>query len=543
MLYFIPAWYKQNKFRELEQCWYSRRMHTEFDDTVKQVQLFHRNAKMDYKILLLSYTPNFRHFLHRQGVFHAPYWSVFDSIQEVTKKKATVFSFRHLKWPEGIEFVYTPFVVLAYLNGVKYAKIEFGEDGNPIEVSMYTHGTLNRRNIYDDRGFVSSTEVYENDELVFTDYLTESGVVKFREYSPTGYIELNENTNYYLLSNGAGDGGEKRYFKQVYYNNISEMIREVFEAHLENSSDDDIFCAAMHEYNMKVMRDVLQDKKYILSFYGERFRVRDYSDAKAMVKNAGYIITDSEATTRYLNRDMEEEMEHIVDISPYDSRVDFGISQQLSVQKILVPIDDLPEDRFEMIIKQLAIYLGLNEMARVHLFTRNAEYDKPQRVLDRVSQILIEGGFDPRWTIQPDEKKKGENDIDRLEGEEEVPTLFFVEQCVDELSVSKCVREQRVLLDMRHNPDLYLQINCLSTAIPQIVRRQTQYVVEKENGLIIKDLTKIPQSLTYFLDGLKNWNNAKVYSYQLGLQFTTRKLLEKWDMVLSAWEREADGEN
>ena len=32
---------------------------------------------------------------------------------------------------ENIEFVYTPFVVVAMLKGEKYAQIEFGEDGNP----------------------------------------------------------------------------------------------------------------------------------------------------------------------------------------------------------------------------------------------------------------------------------------------------------------------------------------------------------------------------------------------------------------------------
>ena len=122
MLYFIPAWYEQNMWKELEQSWHTRRMHTEFDDTVKQVQMFHRNGMRDFKILLLSHTPNFRHFLHRQGVFHAPYWSCFDAIQEINRKKAAVFSFHNLDWPKNIEFVYTPFVVVAYLENVKYAQ-------------------------------------------------------------------------------------------------------------------------------------------------------------------------------------------------------------------------------------------------------------------------------------------------------------------------------------------------------------------------------------------------------------------------------------
>lgn len=96
MLHFIPAWYQQDTWCENEQKWYVRRMHTEFDDTVKQVQLFHRSSVYPYQILLLGFSPNFRHFLHRQGVFHAPYWSCFDAIQEITRKKAQVFSYHNL---------------------------------------------------------------------------------------------------------------------------------------------------------------------------------------------------------------------------------------------------------------------------------------------------------------------------------------------------------------------------------------------------------------------------------------------------------------
>ena len=93
MLHFIPAWYQQDLWCENEQSWTKRRMHTEFDDTVKQVQLFHRNRFYPYQIMLLSFAPNFRHFLHRQGIFHAPYWSCFDAVQEVRREKSRAFVF------------------------------------------------------------------------------------------------------------------------------------------------------------------------------------------------------------------------------------------------------------------------------------------------------------------------------------------------------------------------------------------------------------------------------------------------------------------
>ena len=115
MLYFIPAWYKEREWCENEQNWRVKRMQSEFDDTVKQIQLFHRSGGYDYRIMLLGFASNFRHFLHRQGVFRAPYWSCFDAIQEIRGKKAGVLSFHDLDWPEGIEFLYTPFVVVAML--------------------------------------------------------------------------------------------------------------------------------------------------------------------------------------------------------------------------------------------------------------------------------------------------------------------------------------------------------------------------------------------------------------------------------------------
>ena len=167
MLYFIPAWYLKNEWKENEQLWHIRRTQTETDDTVKQVQLFQRNHICGYEILLLSHAPNFRHFLHRQSVFRAPYWSVFDAIQEVRRRKQAMFSFHNLNWPRDTEFVYTPFSVIAMLLGEMYANIEFGEYGNPIQVDLYRNGQITRKNINDEMGVISCKEVYQNGKKVY----------------------------------------------------------------------------------------------------------------------------------------------------------------------------------------------------------------------------------------------------------------------------------------------------------------------------------------------------------------------------------------
>ena len=535
MLYFIPAWYQKNTWKETEQSWHTRRMHTEFDDTVKQVQMFHRTGHKDFKILLLSHTPNFRHFLHRQGVYHVQYWSCFDAIQEVTKKKAEVFSFHNLKWPTGIEFVYTPFVVVGYLNNEKYAQIEFGEAGNPIEVSMYSNNVIARKNIYDDRGFVSAMEVYSDGKLLYTDYLTESGIAKIREYADDGRVEINPSANTFFVTQG--DEIVRDTFSDLKYSSLGQVIREVLYAQLLANDGDDTFCVAMHPQNVFATKELIGLRKSILSFYGDRYRIKDHPEGKDVVKKGGYLITDSEATSRYLKREMGEELKNLIDISPYDSRMDFGISGELTVQKVLVPIDDMPEDRFKALITQLASYLPQNENAMIHIFTRNAEYNRPEMLLNKIADIVEEAGYDRRIVIPDEVDETAENDVDEDEEEEVVPVRFFVEQCVDELSVSKCIREQRIMIDMRHNPDLYLQINCISSAIPQIIRRETQYMQNMYNGFVVKEFEHIPAALDYFLGSLANWNQAKVYSYDIAQKFTTRKLMEKWDMVRAELEK------
>lgn len=527
MLYFIPSWYQQDSWSENEQKWYVRRLHTEFDDTVKQIQLFHRSGAYPYCILLLSFTPNFRHFLHRQSVYHAPYWSIFDAIQEVDKRKAVLFSFHNLNWPENTEFIYSQFLVIAMVDGKKYASIEFGEDGNPIQIDMYKDGVLARRNIYDDRGFVSCTTVYENDNPVYQDYLMENGVSKMRYYMRDGHVEINSKYPNYLLSyNGKK---ETKQFSKFKYDSMEEVLSEVFASFLTFTNEDDIFCIAMHERHYELVYDNLKDRKTILSFFGNRFAIPEDEEFAQRVKSAGYVITDSREQSRALARRVGREYGRIMDITPYDTRADFGISQQLDVLKVLVPVDGLAPELFTQMIGVLGQYVTNNDKVMIHLFSRDSKYDLEQKLLHQTRKALRLYGLDPDLADERIANNISENDVDDMD---EVKIRFFVEQCVDELSVSKCIREQRILLDMRDVPELYLQISALSVAIPQIVRTATQFVEEGENGFVIRRVQALPEYLDFYLFSLANWNDAKVYSYELGKKYTTRVLLDKWKEVI-----------
>lgn len=270
MLYFIPAWYKQNMWCENEQQWYKRRLKSEFDETIKQITLFHRNVDRPYRILVLGYSPNFRHFLHRQGMYRSKYWSCFDAIAQVRRKKVAVLSYHDIKWPKGLEFVYSPFSIIALQGDVKYAQVEFGEDGNPISIDMFEDGKICRRNYYDDRGFVSSTVIYENGIEQYQDFLMENGIWKIREYKNDGHVVVNQTCPDYDVvpdakSGKAGEPVEMR-FTKAEYDSLEAVIEEVFASYVHLTRQDDSFFVAMHPLHISVAEHVLKGKRVIATF-------------------------------------------------------------------------------------------------------------------------------------------------------------------------------------------------------------------------------------------------------------------------------------
>ena len=531
MIYFIPAWYKENSWKESEQFWYRRKLHSEFDETIKQIQLFHRNMRIDYRILLLNYAPNLRHFLHRQSVYRAPYWSCFDAIQQVKRSKIAVLSYHRLKWPKGIEFSYSPFAIVAFLNGQKYAQVEFGEDGNMISIDIYTDGIICRRNIYDDRGFVSTTTIFEDGKEKYTDYLMENGKWKMREDADSGVITINQNCpNYDINFNGKE---QEIPFRRTVYENMEQVIEEVFQSYLKQT-DHDAFITAVHPLHIGLLHRCLRDKPYICTFFEHRYRYRNLESIKSFLNHSNYIITDSKRAMERVKKVVDSNVP-CMDISPYDTRTDFGISQQLNVQNILLPVDDIDDNDLYLIIYELALYLLKNKKARVHVFTRKATNRDATIIMDKIAECLNENHFDMRWIYESDQKIESENDLDE-EQEEKVEVRFILDQCVDERTISKCLNEQRVILDLRGRTDVFLFVTAISKGVPRISTRTDQYFKDRGNGYLIDDYSQIGTSVSYFLDSFENWNAALVSCYELGKEFTTGILIDAWKEVLTTLE-------
>ena len=536
MLYFVPAWYKQNTWCENEQEWYTRRMKSEFDETIKQITLFHRNVGDIYRILVLGYSPNFRHFLHRQGMFRLDYWSCFDAMAQIRRKKAAVLSYHDIKWPDGIEFVYSPFSIVAMQNGQKYAQVEFGEDGNPISIAMYSQGMVCRRNYYDDRGFVSSTVILENGKEQYQDYLSEKGIWKIRHDKKSGLVYINPAQACYDLVT-YGENGQELYeeipFSKSVYSSMAEVIQEVFASYISQTQPKDKFFVAAHPLHVDVVNKVLKNHLVVATFFENRYDLSRVEEIADFLENAAVIITDSDYSSQIIYSKLRDVDSYIADIPPYDTRMDFGISPQLKVQNILVPIDGMEKSDNTQLTKALAEYLSTNDLARVHFFTRDASWKLEERVRNILIEQLEALGYDKGWAMPdgrwiPDEENPDEG--------RKIEQRFFINVCVDERDISKCINEQRVILDLRRTMDVYLYVTAISKGVPRISMSQDQFLRPGGNGMIIEDYSQISDSLAYYLDSFENWNNALVACYELGQKYTTSLLLKKWRKVLKIIE-------
>lgn len=531
MLYFIPAWYAEGAWCEQEQYWHARRMHTEFDDTVKHIQLFHRNAICPFQIALLSFAPNFRHFLHRQGVYHAPYWSCFDAIQCVTRKKMALLSYHNLKWPEGTEFLYTMFVVLAMRNGQRFAKIEFGEDGNLIEVEMYEAGKTVRKNIYDDRGFVSSSIVYKDGAPHYQDYLGEDGIWRIRCFFSDGHVQVNPGCGAFRLE--CGTQVQMLPFQKQRYSHMGELIEEVLAAYAAHTRPEDIFCAAVHPLHMALLQRVFAQRHLVLSLFEERNALSLSSEDIQMLSGAGHLLCDSSQGKQLIEEQGGGRLPACTVITPFDTRPDFGISQQIAAQKILVPVDGLEEPMLERMVVLLGGYLQRNLRAEVCLFTRQADYGLDEQLKNRVRQYLEKAGY--LWEAAERQEELSDFEEEFQPDTHRQKKRWSVHQCVDELSVAKCLRMQRLIVDLRTTRDVYLRIIAISMGIPQILLQPSEFVASGENGIVMERPEELEQWLEYYLSELANWNAAMVAAYEMGKKFDTATQIKKWKGVIDSF--------
>lgn len=513
MYYFVPSWYASDESWKMPaREWYWIGKESEFDDTINHISMF-RSEGVDAGIISLGYAPQARYFLHRQGIWPIEFWNAFDCLQGVSGDSPCTFSYRDLNWPEDIEWFYTPFVVAGYVEGERYAEVEFGQQGNLLLINLFSNGEKKETLYIDDRGFMSSSIKWNGREPDKQYFYNKSGCLQFTVTYPEKSV---------VIDNKAGYRAKRRE-----YSSIDDLLREVLEGRMArlDKKKDVVHVAADARHNQMVMK-AAKGCTMVLSFYGDRYNIENKEALKKDTSGASLIITDTERLASRIREYTKIHSRRIMDISPFDTRLSLGKSQRIRELKVFFPQDGMMEPIRSRGIMQMLSLLQEDEKIVLIVGTRDTSEAGLRRLKEEMKEKAASLSGTRIYVYDADDKvQPGENEPE--EEEERRAPQIYIQPYTNESDVMSILKDIRLIVDIRDNPDQYIQIAGISVGIPQINYLTTRYIEDQKNGYMIHNIAHLKEAMSYYLVGLAHWNEALVYCVSLAKKYAAGTLVSQ----------------
>lgn len=508
MIYFIPFWARE--------CT-GQTGHDDMSNHIKSMI----QTKFKYKVIIFDYMYELRYFLHNRDLLESDYISLFDKLQGFENQSQVALTLRDLNLPDNCNYVYTPFNILVYKEGLLKARITMGMGSQIKHVEYLSREIKNnilRVDVYDDRGFLSSQKYYESGNHKYTDYLDKTGKWIIREDVLTGNINVNLHNNHGLSKKN--------------YKNIGSLQLELLNLFFTIDKTDS-FLVAVSDENVEWLKNINYINQLTLSFFQERFDFRNSDLTYKLLKESNASIIDSPSLHKKLVQEFDEFSNKIHQISPYDSRFELSITQELKEEIIYVEARFLEDNQEqEDLIVGLLTYVsdvfdnfGKERTIKVILRTNYINHFK--NTLDKVLYSLFPDemyqiSILPKKNIDgvtSDETDDVENTIDEdIENYNldskilkvlAIRESFYFKSIASDEQLFKIISRTRIIVDFSPSPDLFTQIAAISSGIPQVNKVVTDYCKHMETGYIVSHIEELTQVLSYYLDSMKNWSKTR----------------------------------
>lgn len=510
MIHFVPAWYNpQRRWYSTDDVWFRSAIATEADDTVTQLRTF-RQGSEEAALIVLHYAPNLRRFLHGQGIADVPYWSFFDEIQGLGDDYTRPLDFLELDWPEDVGFFYNPFVVTVMRGSDVYARIHLGREGTLQSIRFFGDGMPTLERIFDDRGFLSSVLMHDEDGRPLTQYyLSRGGDVIVSEDVPSGRIDVVQN--------------EDDRFRQNSYASWEELMGEFLGARLDaRRGQGDTVVVALCAQHDELVRSLLTDQTLVLS----RSQARPAHASDELLQRAGAVFSDAGGPTAGGLEPSDEPdgwaVLPVLSIYPLERRPTFGASANEATVFISVFVDGMTMTELDFVIASLAMQL-VKENTRLQVCTfRSQDLDYLQEIKRVIAGYQV---FDLGF-LGDDAGLNLYAGADN--GPEEKIQLAFLDQ---EAELIRTMARSRVLIDLGTRVNPRLAAEAVNAGVPQINRYDQDLCTHPINGYVIADDSELATAADWFLSGLERWNQSLVQCRVLGDLFSAQEILGRWDLI------------
>ena len=504
MYYFIPFLERNNPSWQANIVpWYRTPYRLEFDDILHQIRIFKRQ-ELESKMLWLTYHPHLRYLLHRQDLLESDVFSVFDAIQNIENEEMHPLQLKDLTWDEDCDFIYTPFVVVVKQQGELYAHIEYGSEGFISYITYFKDNQVDFICYFDDRGFLSS-------------------LVEYRDQRPATRYYYNAKGQWQLRENLQGEEPIVKINPAVSYR-FGKLVYEV---------GDSFVLAAHTKFQNQLLERLPEEAPKIISFFIERNQADDLQAHRQLVEQSRFLISDRKDFLERLQEAYPQFASKMHHLPSFDTRLKLGLSQRLKESKIYVQLDIQVQQDPE-VLYEILHFVSKNPLTEVVFSVFNAEGYQIE-ALQKQLDLLIMERLNLRDLLKDTVVSDAEN---TLEENTKDDYRFKIINLNDEMGLIRELEYTRLIVDLNPVANIYTQIAGISAGIPQINLQESEYVTHLQNGYILSDLSEFSKAGHYFLDTLKHWNQALIYSIDKIRQNTGDQFVDKWEK----WLEEAKSE-
>ncbi|MEX0381179.1 accessory Sec system protein Asp1 [Leuconostoc sp. MS02] len=530
MIYFIPSWQSLSNGP------------TDFDDIVHQLRMFQENG-VEIELILPVYLPNIRYQLNKQGLTNIKYWSVFDQLQAIKSINGLPIKLEDLNFPKDVEFIYTPMCVVVMLNQSLFAKVFFSEFGFVNAVLYFTNNILTKKEIFDDRGFISSRVIFDqNGVQVRIDYFDDNHKLTVQQYMINNRVSWHHEGHIET------------------YKSMSDLIIKNLKNHFVQNDGPYtlIISASLGNSYLTQLSDLAN--RMIVSFFDNRFDLQNKAELKVWLDNANAVVVDTPILKKQIEqfcqvKDIKQLARYIRVLPPFDAKLKLGDSASFKLQKIYWYVDSMLAGQTSEVAEILTAELLDNKRRSLLITATNP--NKVHPVINQMFDIIRsfyqvdENSFIYQAALKKitdesenrlansemgdlEDTSEWENATDAILAMQRVETKIIY----SEHNIALDLKNTRLVLDLNQKPNMFLQISALSAGVPQINLKQSAYVVDKKNGLVIGNIGHLKEALHYYLDVLLHWNESLVYNVSQIEKYSGEKTVQRWiELVKGEYEK------
>ena len=505
-----------------------------------------RESEQPVALWALTELPNLRTQLQLAGLAGLPVWSAFEDIQMSGQLMGVPMLLPDLELPAGAHTVTVGRDAYVYLQGRLYAHVYLHDQGFIWQVHTFEQTGGKVVDQFDDRGFVSTrTQVNAQGDVTQKEWLTPDGTVMMTAQSDRRIH----------ISTAA-----RSRFGHSDYQNIDELIAEVVNVHrAQTAMSFNMVIDANHHYGEVLNRIMGMHAVYLVD-NPEQVTSKELQEIVRLMTPTDVLVVPLERDRELLRRQLSANQLGLrsaqIVVAPFaPTKLNLGGSNEIAdlitywhlgnqsgslSRKTLANLLQMlvaDEDKRLVVETTDEFSLRLDDWVngwiaqKMGIDVESPEYSEVANFMVAKANFAVSGAQEEAMMARPD--WPATSAAVALKGRVSIrPTMTVYEQ-------RQVMGQARLLIDTGTRPDLGLQVEAVSSGVPQIQASPSDLVKEGANGCVRQDPGQIVTEARRFLDSFPAWNRALVVNARQIEDNATSIFVERWLQVIEGSGRNA----